>query len=196
MQQLHPFDPIDEVSLSGDIHFEQNQFNVSFCIERGLSEINLMGAPALFTTYPNKDNSCSKNSSLDGLSQEVPQRGHLWEKTCFEVFLRPKNEQRYFELNFAFLPGLGPSWACYEFTGYRTPNPPVFSSGFVLNRLSWDPRGTLLVELLNQTSHQKFDIGLTAVVFLKNGQKAYFALKHLGEKPDFHLAQSFVLERN
>ena len=40
---------------------------------------------------------------------------HLWQSTCFELFLRPTTAEHYFEFNFS------PStqWAAYRFDSYR-----------------------------------------------------------------------------
>lgn len=180
MIELHPFEAAGEISLSGEVLFEKNHVKVFFQVDLGLTEIDLKGQP-------------SERTVLQGT--EVQRRDQLWEKTCFEVFIRPKNSRGYFELNFGFHPECGPAWACYEFTSYRQPTPPVPSTGFILNSFTWDTKGSLVVELINRTPHQEFHIGLTAIVVLKSGTKAYFALTHAGDKPDFHLSESFILQR-
>lgn len=180
MIQLQPFKPAGEISLSGDVLLEKSLVKIFFQIDSGLSEIDINGQPSEITVFHGRD---------------IQRRDQLWEKTCFEVFIRPPNSHGYFELNFGFLREGGPAWACYEFTDYRLPRPPVPSFGFELNRFTWDPKGALVVELINQTRHKEFHIGLTAVVVLKDGSKAYFALTHSGESPDFHLSQSFILQR-
>lgn len=136
----------------------------------------------------------------------------LWKSTCFEAFLKVPGTTDYFELNFS------PSgaWNSYIFEGYRNPDPPqeFQSISFVKNdiqikELSFSfevqvnaetaesknlspTESDLLKELF---SAPRLEIGLTTVVLFNDGQKKYFALKHVSDKPDFHQFDSFIIHR-
>jgi hypothetical protein len=123
-------------------------------------------------------------------------RDELWTTTCLELFLQEPGQSSYEEWNFS------PSgnWAYYHFQAYRQP-----SAGSLrlqpLEPLLWirnDHQLLLHVKIpLYQTfTAERCDLryGLTAVLHLKSGEKQYWALEHAGEKPDFHLAASFVGE--
>jgi hypothetical protein len=123
---------------------------------------------------------------------QVPRHDGLWNATCFEAFLNPVGTTKYYEFNFA----LNPSWNAYQFENYRTPQPATLTADFVLQGMSWDPlKNRLLVELQNKTPYKQFQVGLTAVLLEKAGVKHYWALAHQGSKPDFHLRESFILQR-
>jgi hypothetical protein len=45
---------------------------------------------------------------------------------------------------------------------------------------------------LPTTINQNFDVSVTAVIKHKDGNTSYWAVKHCGEKADFHLRESFL----
>jgi hypothetical protein len=116
----------------------------------------------------------------------------LWEHTCFEAFIAPTSGSRYFELNFS------PStqWAAYEFDGYREgtrrltfAKPP----SIVVAKAAGELSVTASVALgAFADAAWPWRIGLTAVVEDRAGGRAYFALEHPREKPDFHDAAGFT----
>lgn len=123
---------------------------------------------------------------------EVARRDGLWQATCFEAFLQPFGSSHYYEFNFALMP----AWNGYEFTGYREPQPPKATADFVLKSMNWDAsRKHLRVVVENKSNARKFNAGLTAILQEKSGAKHYYAISHKGSKPDFHLAESFILQR-
>jgi len=120
----------------------------------------------------------------------------LWRHSCFEAFIGHGGASDYWEYNFS------PSgaWAAYHFSGYRegmAPQlkgaPPVITGHIgsetvelaVLLDLSWLTKSSAGVALR---------LGLAAVVEDKARVLSYWALKHPAEKPDFHHADSFVVE--
>ena len=117
----------------------------------------------------------------------------LWEHTCFEAFVAPASGPRYCELNFA------PStrWAAYAFDGYRQgmrplelAKPPKVKVVTTANEL----RVTAGVELGGLADAPlPWRIGLTAVVEDRAGGRAYYALLHPRDKPDFHDAAAFTV---
>lgn len=117
----------------------------------------------------------------------------LWEGTCFEAFLRPTGGEAYVELN------LAPSaaWAAYAFDGYRRG----------MRELDLAPdlrlkRGKDLValrarvplaELPGCAEAPCLEVNLAAVVQEAEGTVSHWCLKPLGERPDFHASEGFVL---
>jgi len=114
---------------------------------------------------------------------EEPARAEaLWERTCFEAFLRGEEGQTYREWNFA------PSgeWAAYDFTGYRNGmtdavvTPPYVR--FEDNMTWWALGATIAVD-----AETNWALGLSAILEEKDGTKSYWAIAHpQGDKPDFH----------
>jgi hypothetical protein len=118
----------------------------------------------------------------------------LWQRTCFEAFIRPRDGAGYFEFNFS------PSteWAAYRFTAYREgmanldlPQAPVIETtantfhGYALS-----------VELHHNLAAAPWNVALSAVIEDAYGAKSYWALAHPKGKPDFHHADGFALELN
>lgn len=120
----------------------------------------------------------------------------LWQHTCFEAFVKTSAAPNYWEFNFS------PSgeWAAYSFRSYR--------DGASLVDESFDPM--ISVQRTNNSlalgavvalhrlpalmPGQLLRLGLSAVVEAIDGKLSYWALKHPAERPDFHHADSFVLE--
>ena len=121
-------------------------------------------------------------------------RDRLWEETCFELFLRPKNSNQYWEIN------LSPAghWNVYRFGSYRqgmqeeaafTILP--FSVTIEQNAL----RLSLELELNKiNLADQDLRIAVSAVIKPSHGSITYWALAHPGPQPDFHHSDSFIAE--
>ena len=123
----------------------------------------------------------------------APRRAErLWERTCFEAFVAPTAGNRYFELNFS------PSteWAAYAFDGYRQGMRPLVlgaEPSVESVETSNELRVTADVELgALAGAGWSWRIGLSAVVEHLAGGRAYFALRHPREAPDFHDTAGFV----
>ncbi|MDA8103798.1 MAG: DOMON-like domain-containing protein [Nitrospiraceae bacterium] len=121
-------------------------------------------------------------------------RDKLWEETCFEFFLGPKNSDRYWEFN------LSPAghWNVYRFASYRagmqleqafTALPFSAETGPDSLILSVDADLTSLIR-----SDGAVDAGISAVVRLIDGTLTYWALTHPGPEPDFHRRDGFIFE--
>ncbi len=124
--------------------------------------------------------------------KDVPRASQLWTTTCFEFFLSPVGSKSYYEFNFSLLP----AWNCFIFDSYRIPKAPRECFDFPLKEFSWDrKKRELFIEIENSTGQNQFRIGITAVIESEIG-KDYYALKHCADKPDFHVLESFILERN
>jgi len=119
----------------------------------------------------------------------------LWQHTCFEAFLAIEGRAEYHELNFA------PSgeWAAYAFRAYRdggllademlAPSITLHATdrGFKLDAVA------RLERLSPLHPSAPLRLGLAAVIEASDGTLSYWALRHHGDKPDFHDAGGFAL---
>jgi hypothetical protein len=120
----------------------------------------------------------------------------LWQRTCFEAFIRCEASDIYYEFNFA------PStqWAAYQFDGYRSgmreasgvsaPAIAVKASS-ALFRLQ---TSLALGQLPDLPRDSKWRLGLSALIEETSGSKSYWALAHPPGKPDFHHPDCFAHE--
>ena len=117
-------------------------------------------------------------------------RDGLWRTTCFEAFIRPGAGADYLEFNFS------PSgdWAANRFTGYRRG---MTNAGIAAPEIFWSASGraaTLRARIdadaLGLTPSVR--LGICAVLETVAGEKSYWALKHSGDKPDFHHPGGFI----
>lgn len=118
----------------------------------------------------------------------------LWEETCFEFFIAGDSEQKYFEFNFS----PDTSWDAYQFEHYRQKaqlqeliEVPQFdfykTENSNLFKMVCRIQGPQSIAVQNN-----YDYSVTTVLKNKNGEVSYWALKHAGDKPDFHLRDSFI----
>lgn len=119
----------------------------------------------------------------------------LWRHTCFEAFLGRAGAAEYWEYNFS------PSgaWAAYHFNAYREGMAPLMSGAPPALRLEEGENHLGLearIDLawLTRPGAMGLRLGLAAIVEDRAQQHSYWALKHPGEKPDFHHADGFALE--
>ena len=124
---------------------------------------------------------------------ETPKRADgLWKTTCFEVFLKVAAFESYYEFNFS------PSglWAAYTFDGYRKGM--HYLELAVEPHVDIDPERPLELSVdldLSDTPNVPMLAGISAVIEEQDGTISYWALAHpLGDKPDFHHADCFVIE--
>ncbi len=117
----------------------------------------------------------------------------LWKSTCFEVFWQYKDQQ-YLELN------VSPDgrWNVYQFDQYREGMKPFQSIEFVQFKTQrYGHRYELLVTMnipdaVLQGGLLNSQMSATAVLSTQAGNE-YWAVRHAGSKPDFHLQESFVI---
>ncbi len=119
----------------------------------------------------------------------------LWEKSCFECFVRRSDWPVYHEFNLA----TSKEWAAYRFGSYR--------SAMQLARLTSDPdirtRPTAKTQVLQARidllalpglpEESDWQLALSAVIEEVSGAKSYWALKHPPGQPDFHHGDCFAL---
>jgi hypothetical protein len=119
----------------------------------------------------------------------------LWRHTCMEVFIGtpPATPGPYLEFNLA----PGGQWAAYRFSGYRAGMAPLTGIDPPRIELRTQPARLLLaaqVEIPQDLAATTLRLGLTAVVESVERQLGYWALRHAGERPDFHHPDSFEFE--
>lgn len=138
-----------------------------------------------------------KGPGIERLSLADPasapaRRDELWKHTCVEVFFAVRGSPCYYEFNGS------PSgdWALYRFDDYRQGmvEQPVTLAP-VLRERDQQPGVLRLVWHIPFFTDDVLDrAGITAVVQHQDlpGVSSYWALAHVGDKPDFHQAGSFV----
>jgi len=115
----------------------------------------------------------------------------LWQHTCFEAFVATEGQPAYHEFNFA------PSgqWAHYRFRAERErasdpeqAPPPLIDRQDVAD-------GVDLIAVLDRRALPPgpWQIGLSAVLEDTHGRHAHLALRHPGDKPDFHHRAGWTL---
>lgn len=118
----------------------------------------------------------------------------LWEKTCFEFFLKNQNGQ-YYEFNFS--PKF--EWNIFYFekkgaplTEYSTPLIPVLDildSSEQLLLIAKIPKKIFKDEFITDLKNLNF--GISAVI-KENEKLEYWALVHKDTRPNFHHFDSFI----
>jgi hypothetical protein len=116
----------------------------------------------------------------------------LWRHTCMEVFVGHGPPGHYLEFN------LAPTgqWAAYRFSGYRSGMAPL--TGIRAPRIELRTQSDRLllsavVELPADLTGE-LRLAITAVIEDAQGQLGYWALRHGGERPDFHHPDGFNFE--
>ena len=121
-------------------------------------------------------------------------RDRLWEETCFELFIRPKDADHYWEIN------LSPAgyWNVYHFGSYRQGMREESAWTTLPFRVTIEQNALRLsLELeLNKINlaDQDLRIAVSAVIKPSHGSITYWALAHPGPQPDFHHSDSFIAE--
>ena len=125
---------------------------------------------------------------------EPPLRRHgLWEETCLEFFLAPKNSPRYWEFN------LSPAgdWNVYAFESYRRgmQEEPAFATlPFKVGQAPAALVLSLQVDLAGLIpTGENLEAAISAVIRGQDGGVTYWALAHPGPKPDFHRREAFLI---
>ncbi len=141
----------------------------------------------------------------------------LWQRTCFELFVRPGDGPGYYEFNFS----PSAAWAAYRFDGYRAGmaaleplaapqidlmlRPPFDSTKPQPIRsraeAKRDAREHLWVQVTLDLERLhalpvdvSWHVGLSGVIEEKSGAKSHWALAHPEGAPDFHDPACFALQ--
>jgi hypothetical protein len=118
----------------------------------------------------------------------------LWEHTCLELFLAPRNASHYWEFN------LSPAgyWNLFRLTNYRQgiQEEPAFQAlPFTVHREPGALRLDLEVDLAAIIpADQPLEVGVSAVLQSQDGRLSFWALTHPGPEPDFHHRRGFVIK--
>lgn len=118
----------------------------------------------------------------------------LWQMTCCELFLKGQGAA-YFEFN------LSPSgqWAAYHFADYREGMAEAHLNAHPAVSCTQGPEAAVLSARIDlaflpaEFVSADWKLGLSCVVEGADGAKAYWALNHPPEKPDFHHEDCFAL---
>jgi hypothetical protein len=135
---------------------------------------------------------------IDSRSGSTPLRKDLlWQHTCLEAFLSLPNLNSYWEINLA-PPG---HWNVYHFAGYRSEQKTesrIQKVKFIRPKGSYKDcyEGTVEcdfspIDELEKLRTESLLLGVTSVIETLDGKKSYWALTHRGQKPDFHIRESF-----
>ncbi len=131
---------------------------------------------------------------------DKPKRHHeLWKHTCLECFLKPQNDNIYYEINV----NAEGFWNIYQFTNYRE-NMQESTHIKILDfqRLSKVKSANEINLKFNLIFESQFtltnlDFSLNAVIenmLIKDSNQNldYYAIKHSQSKPDFHHFNNFI----
>lgn len=116
----------------------------------------------------------------------------LWEHTCLEAIVRPKDDASYFEFNFS------PSteWSAYCFEDYRNGMRPAGDIAPPQIHVDHD-RGRLELRvslaLPFPAGNVAWELAVATVIEEMSGRRSWWALAHPPGKPDFHHRDGFVL---
>ena len=171
---LQPFSPdtlLPDLTITGHIARRGHTLAIRYALRGSLAELAIPAAV------------------------DRPARQHgLWEETCFEFFLAIKDSPRYWEFN------LSPAghWNVYGFQAYRQgmEEEKAFRSlpfsvqrrlDSLLLALKFDLAGIVRAE-------QAIEVGIAAVIKLRDREVTYWALTHPGPQADFHRRDSFIIE--
>jgi hypothetical protein len=111
----------------------------------------------------------------------------LWERTCFEVFLKDPSSSEYLEFNFS----ADNEWNCYHFENQRT-GMKEFQKVKITHQSF--KNSCFEVSWIFDTLEGPFYCGITSVIQKKNLQKSYWALVHPNRIADFHDPKSFLIQ--
>jgi hypothetical protein len=130
---------------------------------------------------------------IPGAAFRPARRNELWEQTCFELFVAPKDSPRYWEFN------LSPAgdWNVYRFAFYRQgmeEETAITSLPFTVQRDSESLSLVLELDLdAIVRADQVVEVALSAVIKQSSGKVTHWALTHRGPQADFHCRDSFII---
>jgi len=159
-------------------------------------------AIALTGTVTRQDNILSIHYSVRGKLENIllpepstsSRQDDLWRATCFEFFIAPKDQSKYWEFN------LSPSskWNVYAMDAYRQVN---MREELAFTQLPFEFRKAIdeiSLEIsvdLNPIFQPEtiLEIGIKTIIQTTDGIESYWALAHPGTHADFHLRESFIM---
>ncbi|MBN2891996.1 MAG: hypothetical protein JXL97_09025 [Bacteroidales bacterium] len=124
------------------------------------------------------------------ISNNPKRLDNLWEQTCFELFIGEKDKKNYYEVN------LSPSkdWNVFTFEDYRigkNEEKSVKQVNIIVEKANKIFKLSTSVDFSKLLKSNELVLGISAMIFKKSNKKEYWAIKHSGSKPDFHLKQNY-----
>lgn len=177
---LHPFRPAPEFAdLTVEAQVELNSEGILLHYR-----LRSTGSNSLAGLFPSPKTISSSPKRSDG----------LWQATCFELFLGVENSPAYFEFNAS----PGGDWAWYAFDAYRagmsSPRLTSFSEPKEIARLHEDARfETKWLIPTEALAEKRISEMAFSSVLARSGATSFWALRHPGTEPDFHLRDAFTL---
>lgn len=170
---LRPFSAISEIS-EGDLQVH--------------ADVQLISADTIELTYTWVDNKKWIHFEFQPVGNRAMK---LWEQTCFEAFVQPVGDKKYFEINLT----INKSWNVFEFSDYRIPQPPQeFAGAELIQVLIQDNQMKAQIKFKG-VKFDRIKVSLCSVVILKNKSVTYWSNRHAEQKPNFHHFDSFTIER-
>jgi hypothetical protein len=169
---LQPFskNPPSDLEIIGTVARRANVLTISYSLLGDLDDV-VVAPPATPTRH-----------------------SQIWEATCFEFFLGTKNDKQYWEFN------LSPAgyWNIYCFDNYRQGMKEETAFPSLPFSVQTEPDALSVALKINLgailAASQGLELAIAAVVKHNHGDLSYWALKHPGKEPDFHLRDSFTLK--
>ncbi len=168
--KLSPFTPVHDLTIEAVMESHAKGFRLKF---------EVSGAGVSDLVFPD-------------LNPKPSRADELWKTTCFECFFGVGGSDRYYEFNGS------PSgnWALYGFDSYRSGMKnkifPNATTAPVMETFEKRPDEILCVWNIPSFTSEFLDrAGITAVLETGEGV-SYWAISHAGQKPDFHLKDSFI----
>lgn len=169
---LQPFskNPPSDLEIIGTVARRANVLTISYSLLGDLADV-VVAPPATPTRH-----------------------SQIWEATCFEFFLGTKNDKQYWEFN------LSPAgyWNIYCFDNYRQGMKEETAFPSLPFSVQNEPDALSVALKINLgailAASQGLEMAIAAVVKHNHGDLSYWALKHPGKEPDFHLRDSFTLK--
>lgn len=118
----------------------------------------------------------------------------LWEHTCFEAFVARDGDAAYWEVNVSS----AGHWNLWRFPGYRvgmTPELRIAAPTSFRTAIAGDAfvlSVTFDLAAIPELADDDLALGLAAVLETTRGEHSYWALRHVGVKPDFHARDGFA----
>lgn len=114
---------------------------------------------------------------------EYERKVGIWEHTCFELFLKNKHGEDYYEINLA---ANTMHWNAFYFSHYRS-SPLTESTDIVLKKVSAS-KNHFAFSLKSTELISNYDIHPKAIIYGDHGEPIYLSnLRHPNTGPDFHV---------
>lgn len=160
----------DALSLHGKVTRTQHHLSIQYQLSGDLNSVNI---PSIGTGGDRRD--------------------RLWEKTCFEYFLRlaDRSQTRYWEIN------LSPcgDWNVFSLSNYRDDLQAEMAIAHIPFQVNLAPNELQLdisMDIAPLVGNQNIQVGISTVLIIA-GEKSYWAIAHPAPQADFHHPDSFAI---